>query len=326
MFTRLEFTNFRALRSASLDLGPINILIGPNGSGKTTVLKAIEVLYREGQSILDHLITRRPDSGGASVRFKANFPEVQSGMIEWRRGSVKTGSKNGGAFSGPFQFVLPSIQFYELAPREIAREVKLKPGMTLGTSGSGLAGVLTNLRDENEERFDQMRAALSAWIPEFDSIQFQTLEEGGRSFGLRQASTKAMIPATELSEGTLFALVLLYLAYQPNPPAVLCLEEPDRGIHPRLLRDVRDALYRLAYPKENGLDREPTQIIATTHSPYFLDLFRDHPEAVIVAEKHVDGSATFRNLSSDAQLREIIGESPLGEAWYSGVLGGVPAR
>ena len=112
--------------------------------------------------------------------------------------------------------------------------------------------------------------------------------------------------------------------YQSDSPVLIGLEEPDRGLHPRLLRELRDALYRLSFPSDFGIKRAPVQVVVTTHSPFFLDLFRDHPEQVIIAEKNADGTATFKNLSDDAQLREIIGDAPLGEVWYSGILGGVP--
>ncbi len=90
------------------------------------------------------------------------------------------------------------------------------------------------------------------------------------------------------------------------------------------MRELRDALYRLAFPSDFGIKRDPVQVVVTTHSPFFLDLFKDHPEQVIIAEKQKDGTATFKNLSDDKELRELIGDAPLGEVWYSGVLGGVP--
>ena len=67
------------------------------------------------------------------------------------------------------------------------------------------------------------------------------------------------------------------------------------------------------------------QVIATTHSPLFVDLFKDHPEQIIIAEKNADGSATLKSLADDPELHAMIGDAPLGEVWYSGVLGGVPA-
>ena len=116
---------------------------------------------------------------------------------------------------------------------------------------------------------------------------------------------------------------MLTLTHLPNPPALIAFEEPDQGIHPRLLRQVRDALYRLAYPEDLGELRAPTQIVATTQSPYFLDLFRDHPEEIVIAEKK-GLYATFQRLSEQPYIDEILAGAPLGDIWYSGVLGGIP--
>jgi predicted ATPase len=118
---------------------------------------------------------------------------------------------------------------------------------------------------------------------------------------------------------------MLTLAYLPNPPSLIGLEEPDRGIHPRLLRDVRDALYRLAYPDSFGETRPPVQVIATTQSPYFLDQFSEHPEEIVIAEKK-GLEAEFHPLIEHGHIDEILGGAPLGDVWYSGVLGGVPTR
>jgi predicted ATPase len=206
----------------------------------------------------------------------------------------------------------------------IAQHVVLEPRMELGSNGLGLAGVLDRMRDENPERFDALNDQLGGWIPEFDKILFETPAQGRRSISLRTREHHHVIGAADLSQGTLIALALLTIAYLPQPPAIVCLEEPDHGLHPRLLRDVRDALYRLAYPEGAHEKREPVQVIATTHNPYFLDLFREHPEEIVIAEK-VGLEAKFSRLSDRQDLDEILGDAPLSEVWYSGVLGGVPA-
>ena len=111
--------------------------------------------------------------------------------------------------------------------------------------------------------------------------------------------------------------------FDPAPPSVLCIEEIDRGIHPRLLREVRDALYRLSHPTSFGLTRKPVQIVATTHSPYLLDLFRDHPEEIVIMQKH-GTVARFERLTDRADCAELLREGSLGDMWFSGILGGVP--
>ena len=110
----------------------------------------------------------------------------------------------------------------------------------------------------------------------------------------------------DVSQGTLLALAILTLAYLPDPPPVVGLEEPGRGIHPRLLREVRDAMYRLAYPESCGEDRDPVQVIATTHPPYMVDLFREHPEEIVIANK-VEG--VYAGLCHDVFSAERLKKS-----------------
>ena len=191
--------------------------------------------------------------------------------------------------------------------------------------GSYLGGVVERLRDRNPERFEALNAELGRWLPEFDRFLFDVPSVNQKVFFLRTRDGHHPIPAADLSQGTLFALAMLTLAYLPDPPSLIGLEEPDHGIHPRLLRRVQDALYRLCYPENFGEKREPVQVVATTHSPYFLDLFKDHPEEIVIAHK-LEREARFERLSDQPNIEEILSGAPLGDVWYSGILGGVPVE
>ena len=61
----------------------------------------------------------------------------------------------------------------------------------------------------------------------------------------------------------------------------------------------------------------------TTHSPLLLDLYRDHPEEIVLAERH-GAEAMFSRLIDKPNAQELLGSAPLGDLWYSGILGGVP--
>jgi len=197
--------------------------------------------------------------------------------------------------------------------------------MTLGERGEGLAGVLDRLRDQHPERFEGLNAELARWLPEFDRVLFDTIAPGQKLIFLRDRASQRRIPAGDLSQGTLLALGILTIAYLPDPAPIVGFEEPDRGLHPRLLRDVRDALYRLAYPKDYGESRPPVQVVATTHSPYMVDLFQDHLEDIVIAEKR-GNEAKFVPLAKRRDIEQILHGAHLGDAWYTGVLGGVPAE
>ena len=221
--------------------------------------------------------------------------------------------------------LLERIRIYSLNASSIAAPVTLQPNMEVGPSGENLAGVLDRLRDREPERFEALNQELGRWLPKFDRILFETIGAGIRAILLRTRQSRHALPAHDLSQGTLLALAILTLAYLPDPPPIIGFEEPDRGIDPRLLRDVRDALYRLSYAESFGERRVPVQVVATTHSPYFLDLYRDHPDEIVIAQK-IESEAHFERLSDRPNLEKILGDAPLSEVWYSGILGGVPSK
>jgi len=336
MLESIEFKNFKALRDTTLPLQPLTLIVGPNGSGKSTVFQGIRAFVDNGEVTFDRFASK--GSGGETdldeIFLKTCWSNVLIG-----ESTTRVWSRQGHIIAHQFRSgthrrldecldvvkLLNSVRVFALDPVLLAMPHPLTTNAELSENGAGLAVVLDRLRDNHPERFESLNKQLSRWLPEFDRVLFDTPQQGQRSFRLRLASNGRAIDSKQLSQGTLLAMAILTLAYLPFPPPLVGFEEPDRGIHPRLLRDVKDALERLAYPGKFGEDRDPVQVIATTHSPYFLDLFRDQPECVVVAEKK-GVEATFKRLTDIPHYEEILQDSHLGEAWYSGVLGGVPAE
>lgn len=332
MLERVRFKNFKTLQDAEIKLGPFNLIVGPNGSGKSTVFQALRAAGGTEKISYErvHSIGGEGPEIEVDIRFARSYKPANRFVKVWteRDSSQQRFMKNDavvGQGSPIMTKFLKDIRVHALEASKIAESVLLQPDMELQRDGANLAGALDAIRNKDEEAFNALRNEFCRWVPEYDGIGFETPRPGYRGFKLRRARDKQPVGAGEVSEGTLLALCLLTIAYNPSAPPLICLEEADRALHPRLLRELRDALYRLSFPTDFGLSRRPVQVIATTHSPLFLDLFKEHLEQIIIAEKHADGTASFRSLAEDAELREIIGDAPLGEVWYSGVLGGVPA-
>jgi predicted ATPase len=173
------------------------------------------------------------------------------------------------------------------------------------------------------EAFAAISAEMVRLFPEFSRLEIQLRPNNQVAIAGSLLEGRGLVDASNMSQGMLYILAVLTLSYLPTPPSLVCIEEIDRGIHPRMLREVRDALYRLSYPKDFGLTRPAVQVIATAHSPFLLDLFRDHPEEIIITQKQ-GTAAHFERLSDRADLPQLLQEGSLGDLWYSGILGGIP--
>lgn len=119
------------------------------------------------------------------------------------------------------------------------------------------------------------------------------------------------IPATRLSDGTLRYLSLLAILLNPTKPSLVCIEEPELGLHTDILPTVAELL------KEAS---EEMQIIVTTHSDVIVDALSDTPEDVIVCENK-QGFTTMNRLNSD-DLKDWLEKYTLGQLWSMGEIGG----
>lgn len=119
------------------------------------------------------------------------------------------------------------------------------------------------------------------------------------------------IPATRLSDGALRYLCLLAILCHPNPPPLICIEEPELGLHPDIIPSLADLLVEAS---------ERTQIIVTTHSETLVDAFTDRPDDVLVCDR--DDQGTRMRRLDEHQLRDWLKRYTLGELWSMGEIGG----
>lgn len=94
-----------------------------------------------------------------------------------------------------------------------------------------------------------------------------------------------VFPARLLSEGTLRFLVLAALSFV-RCQRLLCIEEPENGVHPSRMGALVDLVRALATDPEFDLDYEETvrQVVVNTHSPDFVEsVYHDTKDAVLVA-------------------------------------------
>jgi len=94
-------------------------------------------------------------------------------------------------------------------------------------------------------------------------------------------------------------------------PPLVCIEEPELGLHPDVLPKIADLLIDVS---------ELTQLIVTTHSDILVDAMSEQPETILVCEKH-DGQTTINRLQKK-KLQIWLDKYRLGELWTRGEIGG----
>jgi len=117
--------------------------------------------------------------------------------------------------------------------------------------------------------------------------------------------------ANRLSDGTLRYLCLLAILCDPAPPPLICIEEPELGLHPDIIGKLADLLVDAS---------TRTQLIVTTHSDILLDALSDHADSVVVCEKH-DGKTIIERLDP-SRFASFLEKYRLGELWMRGAIGG----
>ncbi|MDD3179676.1 MAG: AAA family ATPase [Opitutaceae bacterium] len=333
MIAAVRFKNFKALRSAAVRLESFNLIIGPNGSGKTSLIQALLSLRTLALSVDQPREGRTARAGGPEIDYQfsppfADFTVRMRCVAEMVCDVLRVEHPSGPAGDAKWADLrsrLRRIRAFLFDHHAMAAPAAVKEGGELSSNAGNLAAVLAARREKTPAAYVRLVEEFRRIMPEFAELSFREAGPGHVELILKDSQYGDLIPADSLSQGVLNLLAVLTLSFAPEPPSIVCLEEADRGIHPRLLREVRDALYRLSNPRDFEEPRGPVQVIVTTHSPYLLDLFRDHPEEVVLANKE-GRTATFERLADRPDLLELMKEANLGDLWYSGILGGVPGE
>lgn len=180
-------------------------------------------------------------------------------------------------------------------------------GDFLSSSADNIAKVLSLLRNDVPAK----RKLVEALTKLYHGVRDYYVSAEGNSLILRFEEKEWTIPATRLSDGTLRYLCLLAILCHPTPPPVVCIEEPELGLHPDILPGLVD-LMRDASTR--------TQLFVTTHSEMIVDCLTESPEDVVVCEKHERGTQMHR--LTKEEIKPWLDKYRLGELWSSGEIGG----
>ena len=198
--------------------------------------------------------------------------------------------------------------FGRFSPARQAQRVDLQQDRLLEDASN--LGLMLNYLQNQPTLKSQILERMQDFYPFIEDIHTNiiggTIQIFFHEKGLREA-----IPASRLSDGSLKYLCLLAILLHPEPPNVICIEEPELGLHPDIIPEVAKLLVEAS---------QRSQIFVTTHSDVLVDALSEVPESVVVCEK-VDGATQLRRLDAES-LKPWLKEYGLGHLWTRGEIGG----
>ena len=184
-----------------------------------------------------------------------------------------------------------------------------QPNHFLAEDASNL-GLVLNYLERTGNVKDTLNKHLSRFYDQYKDYTV-SVEGGTVQVFLREKNLRHSVPATRLSDGTLRFLCLISILCHPSTPPLICIEEPEIGLHPDILPIIAELLIEASHR---------TQVIVTTHSDILVDALSHVPEAVLVCEK--ESNATSVRRLDQNELGEWLKKYSLGELWLRGDLGG----
>lgn len=182
------------------------------------------------------------------------------------------------------------------------------PQERLSETGDNLPNVIQYLKESHEERLEKVLKALSERVPRLEKVESHFMPDGRLLLQIKDATFELPILAKFASDGTLKMLAYLTLLYDPSPPELIGIEEPENHLHPRLLPELAE---------ECRMATERTQLMVTSHSPFFVDGLK--PEELWVLYRDEQGYTQARKAADMKGIPEFVKEgASLGQLWMEG--------
>lgn len=215
---------------------------------------------------------------------------------------------------GHFSQEVQNWAFFHLLPPLMREPTEVLNEFQLKALGENISTMLHTLQSENPQQFKEIEKILKEAVPELEELTTGlTKQKPSLTYiRIREKHLKTSIPVWNMSDGTIRLLGYLATIYSPVMPPLICIEEPENYVHPRLLELIVDLIKTIS---------QKTQVLVTTHSPYLIDFLQ--PEDLFIVEKK-KGQTVVNKAEDKKGIKEALRKLGLGEMWYAGSLGGVP--
>ncbi|MFL5356758.1 AAA family ATPase [Archangium sp.] len=315
MIRKVHFKNFRCLRDMELTLEPLTVLVGPNSSGKTTVLDGLQAY---GRSVLAPSDFWQQDTS-QTVSIDWDY-DTDNDPLKLKAGPHAV-SDRGFPFSRSTYANRHPYQTLAFDLTALRQQNTLELAQRLTRSGHNLTNVFASLSRQQQAA---VARELCRLVPMFSDVDLQPTSAGQHRLRFQDRwKPDLWLTPDQVSDGTMLLLAFIVLQHQNPQVDLITIEEPERALHPYLLDELIQMLRKMT---TGEIGKTPVQVVLATHSAELLDYVR--PEEVrFLTRSQEDGSVQVNQAPADTtNWRRVYEEynQSLGSIWLSGGMGGVP--
>jgi predicted ATPase len=278
---RIKIERFGCIEQVEFSLCPLHALIGPNDSGKSTLLRAIKSSWPAPEGLW--FVT----DGG----FPSDYENEERRLIE--EIARQLGRK----------------VLLRLDPDAMRSPTQLLPTSEdklwfLDERGHGLAGLYDALLGRDRQAFIELEERFIQLFPTVKALRLDNADQTSKALGLtlRDGTT---VRASGMSEGMLYWLAFAIIEHLSHVGVIL-IEEPENGLHPSRIREVMNVLRKVS---------EQTQIVLATHSPLVINELQ--PGEVTIVTRTPEHGTICTPMTQTKNFKERSEVYALGELWLS---------
>jgi predicted ATPase len=344
MIKTFRATNYRCLRDATARLTPLHAFIGPNDSGKSTLLEGLRTIAQFAGGSFVQLqdgrwlpfdpdlpdryvaVTGRPGLLGCEV--EGGTYEIE--MVDSAPLKERVRLEGGESEEADRRWNVPAFQFsrnrsqFDAVLRQfgVARLVRFDPDALRAPSGlipdfmaasflddrgHGLPGVFFALRNSSDEAFAAVVEGVRKHFPTIKTLRVKPVTTSSLVIEA-ELLNGVRVDARRMSEGVLYYLAFAALRHL-EPSSLLLVEEPENGLHPARIADVVRMLRAI-------VDEAGTQVILATHSPLVINELQPE-EVTVVTRPSLEEGTRLTPITETHNFQRRSSVYALGELWLS---------
>jgi predicted ATPase len=326
MIERFEARNYGCLVNPSVKLTPLHAFIGPNDSGKSTILGAIRLVARLAGGTAGALgaDARRFTAEQASLRVDGAAGSFAIHRNEQGRLNVvlRQGDKSTSGDLSQVVGLVPTdwrasviaqfrgavmVRFDPAALRQKSGLIpKNKQIEFIDERGLGLPGIYQAILGRDRRAFDRIEESVQCLFPTVKGLLVEPISNHELILETKLIDG-TVVPADLMSDGLLYYLGFAAVPHLA-PVSLLLIEEPENGLHPSRIHDVVRGL------REFG-ESSGTQVLMATHSPLVVNELK--PDEVSVVTRDPKRGTQVRLMKDTPNFERRAKAAELGELWLS---------